>query len=139
MSQGYATYGKAQVNATDPRDVEYRLLADATARLQKAKESTDPLAIKEQIAAAIQNGKVWAALKADLGSPENQLPKDLRASIISVAIYIEKETNNVMAGKGDIDTLIYINRQIMGGLKPESRLEEDAAAEKPEAPDIIDT
>lgn len=116
--QGYAAYHTAQTKADDPRDLEYRLLAQVTGALLKAKDN--PNDIKTLIDAALWNRDVWSALRVDLADDNNGLPKQLRAAIISISLWIEKETHNVMDGKGDVDALIDINRNIMAGLKPDA-------------------
>lgn len=116
--QGYAAYGSAQHKTDDPRDLEYRLLAQVTGALIKCKESSSDL--RALIDAALWNRDVWSALRVDLSDENNGLPKSLRAAIISVSIWVEKETLRIMDGQGDLEALIDINRNIMAGLKPES-------------------
>lgn len=116
-SAGYATYKTAQTKTDDPRDLEYRLLAQVTAAMMRAKNQHDN--VKDLVSAVLWNRDVWSALRQDLMLDSNQLPKDLRASLVSVSLWIEKETTAVMDHKGDLDALIDINRNIMAGLKPE--------------------
>ena len=116
--QGYTAYGAAQNKADDPRDLEYRLLAQVTGALIQAKNTPDD--IKPRVDAALWNRDVWSALRVDLADDNNALPKELRAAIISVSLWIEKETMRVIDGSGDIDALVDINRNIMAGLKPDT-------------------
>lgn len=127
MSNGYAVYNSAQTKTVDARDVEYRLLAQVTTALMNARDN--PADVKARVEAALWNRNVWSALRVDLSSEENQLPKQLRASLISVSLWIEKETMAVMDGTGDINAIIDINRNIMAGLKPEFAQEETAAGQ----------
>lgn len=115
--QGYNAYQTAQNSANDPRDVEYRLLAKVTAGLLKAKD--DMSNTKLRVEAALYNREVWSALRLDLSDENNQLPKELRASLISISLWIERETTAVLDNEGDIDALIEVNQNIMAGLKPE--------------------
>jgi hypothetical protein len=48
---------------------------------------------------------------------DNQLPKEIRAGIISLAIWVNKETTLVMDGQTDLDPLISVNKSIIEGLK----------------------
>lgn len=121
MSNGYAAYNAAQTQTHDARDIEYRLLAQVTSAMMRAREN--PSEIKPKLEAVLWNRNVWSALRVDLSSDGNRLPRELRASLISVSIWIEKETQQVMAGGGDLDALIDINRNIMAGLKPETTAE----------------
>ena len=121
---GYATYKTASTQTGDSRDVEYRLLAQVTSALIQARDDINN--VKKRCEAAAWNRDVWAALRTDLTDESNRLPRELRASLISVSLWIEKETFAVMDNTGDIDALIDVNRNIMAGLKPD--LHEDPAA-----------
>ena len=123
-SNGYATYKTAQTKSDDPRDIEYRLLAQVTGALMDAKRTDQ---VKPKIEAVLWNSRVWSALRVDLYDEKNQLPQQLRASLISLSLWIEKETFSLLEGEGDIDALIDINRNIMAGLKPELAQEENAS------------
>jgi flagellar protein FlaF len=123
-SNGYATYKTAQTKGDDPRDIEYRLLAQVTGALINAKNAKE---VKPRVEAALWNSRVWSALRVDLYDEKNQLPQQLRASLISLSLWIEKETFALLEGEGDIDALIDINRNIMAGLKPELAQEENAS------------
>ena len=116
---GYTVYKSAQTNKDDPRDLEYRLLAQVTGALIKARD--DFANVKDRVAAAKWTRDIWSALRQDLVSENNQLPKELRASLVSISLWIEKEALRVMDGSGDINALIDVNRNIMAGLKPEGQ------------------
>jgi flagellar protein FlaF len=128
---GYAAYKTAQIKADDPRDVEYRLLAQVTGALMAARDNSDN-DIRPKIDAILWNAQIWSALRTDLCSDHNQLSKELRASIISLSLWIERETNAIMDGAGDIDALIEVNRNIMVGLKPNHNKNDHTSATSPE-------
>lgn len=50
----------------------------------------------------------------------NQLPDDLRARIISIGMWVEKYTSQVITGRDTIDDLIVVNRAIIEGLANEN-------------------
>lgn len=125
-ASGYSTYKSAVKQSTDTRDVEYRLLAQVTGALMEARD--DMKNVKKRVEAVSWNRDVWAALRTDLYDDNNQLPKELRAAIISISIWVEKETLAVMDNLGDINALIDINRNIMAGLKPDLHQEEQVTA-----------
>lgn len=61
--------------------------------------------------------KFWLALIEDLSREDNFLSNELRASIISIGIYVMKEMNNLRNGmKIDVVTLIDISRSLRDGL-----------------------
>lgn len=61
--------------------------------------------------------RLWAILLADLRSDENGLPVDLRASLISIGLWVCREADLVDAGRSDnFEGLIDVNRLICDGL-----------------------
>ena len=118
MIHGYSAYKTTQNSTENPRDIEYRLLAQVTRSLIDAREN--PKEFNKKIEAVLWNRDVWSALRVDLSDNDNQLPKQLRASLISISIWVEKETFALLDGRGDLDAIIDINRNIMAGLKPDN-------------------
>lgn len=113
----YQAYQRTSARAEDPRSTEYRLLGQVTRALMEAKDA-DAREIRKRAEALDWNRRVWSAFAADCASPDNGLPESLRASIISLSIFISKETSTAMRGGGDIETLIDLNRTVMQGLEP---------------------
>ncbi len=120
-NDGYSAYTQVQNKTGNARDVEYRLLAQVTHDLSEALKT--PSDVKKRVTAALRNRDVWSALRLDLSNENNALPKELRASLVSLSLWIERETSEVIDGTGDIDALIEVNRNIMAGLKPEKEEE----------------
>jgi flagellar protein FlaF len=76
----------------------------------------DPRDVPGRIDALDWNRKVWTVLGADCSHPENRLPAELRASIISLSIWVSKHTSAVIRREEEIEPLIDVNRLIMQGL-----------------------
>lgn len=132
MSQ-YDAYKRTIKQTAAPREVEYRLLAQVTGALTKAKDAmggsqSDPKQMTVVMDALTWNNQVWDAFVEDVGGEGNALPKELRAAIVSLGIWVSRETNEVIAGKGDIDSLISVNQAIMRGLNPHIGSASDSAA-----------
>jgi flagellar protein FlaF len=53
---------------------------------------------REAIEAIYFSRRLWAMLLEDLASPENQLPEQLRASLISIGLWIMRETEAIRLG-----------------------------------------
>jgi flagellar protein FlaF len=113
----YQAYQRTSARAEDPRSTEYRLLGQVTRALMEVQE-IEPREIRKRAEALDWNRRVWSAFAADCANPDNGLPDALRASIISLSIFISKETSTAMRGGGDIETLIDLNRTVMQGLEP---------------------
>ena len=110
-------YQKAATWAESPRQMEYRLFAQVTLALMEAAK-TDPSDIPARVDVLDWNRRVWTALSEDCSSPGNRLPPQLRASIISLAMWVSRHTSAVIRRQEDIEPLIGVNRLIMQGLSP---------------------
>jgi flagellar biosynthesis activator protein FlaF len=110
-------YQQAASRAESPRDSEYRLFAQVTLALMEAAKA-DPSDLSARIDALDWNRSVWNVLLSDCSSSDNQLPPPLRASIISLAIWVGKHTSAVIRRREEIQPLIDVNRLIMQGLQP---------------------
>ncbi len=61
--------------------------------------------------------RVWTAFLNDLANPDNQLPNELRASLISIGIWVLKENDQIRVGDSeDFDGVIEISKTIMKGI-----------------------
>lgn len=116
---GYNAYKTVQNKVDDPRDTEYRLLAQVTAAMIAARDNSSK-DLRDTIDAVLWNSRIWSAFRVDLSAEDNQLPKDLRASLLSLSIWVEREAHAVMDGQSNLDALIEVNRNIMAGLKPDT-------------------
>jgi len=79
---------------------------------------TDPSDIPGRIDALDWNRRVWTVLADDCANPANGLPKPLRASIISLGMWVGRHTSAVIRRQEQIEPLIEVNRLIMQGLAP---------------------
>jgi flagellar protein FlaF len=100
-----------------PRQNEYRTFAEATRALIEA-ASLPTYEIGRRMEALSLNRRLWTVLAADCATEGNQLPPALRAQIISLSIFIDKHSSQVMREGASIDVLIEINRSVMQGLQP---------------------
>jgi Flagellar biosynthesis regulator FlaF len=108
-------YQQAAVRSESPREMEYRLFAQVTrALMEAAKLPADDL--RGRVDALDWNRRMWGVLGADCQSPGNKLPPQLRASIISLSIWVSKHTSLVIRREEEIEPLIEVNRMIMQGL-----------------------
>ena len=117
-------YQKVATRTKGPRESEYQIFARVTRALIEA-FAGDPLAIGVRAKATGENRQLWSALAIDCANPDNRLPQDTRAAIISLSIFVDKYTSQVMREGADPEVLIDINRTIMQGLAPSAS--EDAA------------
>ena len=107
-----SAYFKAQNVAETPRQTEYRLFAQVT----KALIDADGDNLRVLAEAVNWNRRMWSTLQADCISDENRLPDEIRAGIISLAIWVDKHSRKVMRKQAGVQALIDVNRSIMDGL-----------------------
>jgi len=108
-------YQRAAEHAEGPKQTEYRLFGLVTRALMDA-EQADASDLKGRMKALHWNRRLWTTLATDCASPDNRLPMQLRANIISLSIWVDKHTSQVMQKHAAIQPLIDVNRIIMQGL-----------------------
>ena len=109
-------YTTAATRAESPRDMEYRLFGQVTRALVHA-STVDASDVATRIDALDWNRRLWTALANDCSSPGNALGQSMRAQIISLGLWVERFTSDVVAGREPIGELISLNRTIMEGLR----------------------
>ncbi len=73
---------------------------------------------RERVEALFYLRRLWMIFLNDLRDPNNELPDQLRAGIISIGIWMNKEIDRVQRGPtNDLTPMIAINELIRDGLK----------------------
>lgn len=113
-------YRKTQNQSETPQQIEYRLFANVTRALIELRDMERPTP-RQKIDALDWNRRMWSTLSSDCGVAGNNLPKDLRAQIISLGLWVSRYTTEVARGGADVDALIDVNTAIMEGLAQQAR------------------
>ncbi|MGV6810849.1 MAG: flagellar biosynthesis regulator FlaF [Brevirhabdus sp.] len=120
-----AAYKRTISETEAPRQIERRILAQVTAELERAHLAYDEEQEKAEKLRLLSDGlrdalwrneQVWMAFRSDLAEPENALNPQLKAGLLSLALWVERHTQGVMAGSQKIKPLIDVNRSIFLGL-----------------------
>lgn len=111
-------YQQAAARAESPRDIEYRLFGQVTRALMAA-AALDVTDIAGRMDALDWNRRLWSVLASDCSSPGNQLPMQLRASIISLSLWVSRHTSAIMRNEAEFGPLIEVNKMMMQGLEPQ--------------------
>ncbi len=119
-----SAYKRTIRDTEGPRDIERRILSQITGELEKHQEIFDkaePKARKAMLTddirkAVWENQRLWLTLKADLISEENQLSAEIKGTLISLAVWVDKHTSKVFTGEETILPLIDMNKNIISGL-----------------------
>jgi flagellar protein FlaF len=107
-------YQQARTYADTPRSIEYRLISEITSGMVKARDAG--LAGAALMPALHRNRELWTTFSALCAHDGNQLAAETRASLISLALWVERHTSDVIKGGEAVDDLISVNRSIMEGL-----------------------
>ncbi len=112
-----AAYQQQQKRNLTPREVEAMAFTKAAVLLEEVKQKTNN--IEEYSKALRFNHLLWTIIQADLTEPENELPNELKANIMSLSIFVDKQTTKAMrsSNAADLDVLININRNLAAGLR----------------------
>lgn len=73
---------------------------------------------RESVEALLFLSRLWSILLEDLVHPENGLPEDLKASLISIGIWMLRRAEEIRLGKQqDFQALIEVSETICRGLR----------------------
>ena len=120
-----AAYRATLRHTEDPRAIERRLIVRVTGKIVEyaaAYDAADDALGRQSVlagglsAALAENAAIWRALKNDLSEPGNGLAPALRAGLISIALWMERETVRILGGGGRVGPLVEINGSIAAGL-----------------------
>ncbi|MBB3713477.1 flagellar protein FlaF [Limimaricola variabilis] len=120
-----AAYKTTIRESESPRQIERRIIARITAGLSRHAEAYDgaeSATARSMIMAEglmsdlLDNQKLWNELRFDLASPENALPAELRAGLISLAFWVDRQTSTVLGGSAGVGALVRINSSVAAGL-----------------------
>ncbi len=113
----FKAYQGAQQQNMTPRQAEAMAFTKAAAMMEEAKRNPSDGSIMAQ--ALRFNQLFWTILQADITDPANQLPNELKANIMSLSIFVDKQTAKALrsAKTDDLESLIAINRNLAMGLR----------------------
>jgi flagellar protein FlaF len=111
------SYADVQTDSVaDAKDRERQLLSRSIDLLVAARTAgRDSM---EAIEAVNFLNRVWTSLMEDLGSPDNALPRELRANIISIGLWLLRGAEDIRQGRSDdFDGLIEVSQIIRDGIQ----------------------
>lgn len=98
------------------RSRERELLDEATNSIRKS--SSQPADAALRINALQFNMRVWSFFLQDLASDENETPNELKASFISIGIFVLKHLQKMRTDPSlNFDPIVEINQTIAKGLQ----------------------
>ncbi|PYE84382.1 flagellar biosynthesis regulator FlaF [Pseudoroseicyclus aestuarii] len=120
-----AAYRNTLRESDSPRHIERRLLAEAAARIEafapafdgdSARTARLSILASGLREALVRNQSLWAALRLDLAEAGNGLAPALRAQLISISAWVDRQTTAALRGRDSVGPLVEVNRAIVDGL-----------------------
>ncbi len=114
-NSSYGAYQDGVKRSETPTETDAAVLENAALLLEDAKKIPGT---EEFYKALNYNQRIWTVIQV-YASEENPWPDLIKANLISLSIFIDKQTFKAMA-EGDpehLDVLININRQIAAGFR----------------------
>ena len=109
-------YAQTQKSSMSSREIEAMAFTKAALKLEDAKMSLDDY---DAYASALKfNQLLWTIIQADIVDQENQLPDQLKANILSLSIFVDRQTIKALTDTSEkhLDVLININKNLAEGL-----------------------
>lgn len=110
-------YQSAQRQSMTPREVEAMAFSKAAQMLGEAQKSASD---RSRFTQALRfNHLLWTIMQADITDPANKLPNEIKANIMSLSIFVDKQTTKALRGLNpdDLEILISINQNLAMGLR----------------------
>jgi flagellar protein FlaF len=102
------------------REIEAMALTKAALQLKKCRNDWDQDDRNGKRLESLQtNQRIWSILQGELSRDDNPLPKQIRQDLLSLSLFVDKRTFDVMAypSPEKLDILININLNIAAGLR----------------------
>lgn len=121
-----ARYTTAMTATQGPREIELRAFRTVNAMLAGAGDD-----VTARTKALAKNYELWSLLLADLVHPDNGLPRDLKARLVSLALWSREESDRAIGDAArSLEPLRAVNGDMIEALEAQAKA---ASAGKPPA------
>ena len=105
-----------KVKFDNKREMDAAAFSQAAYVLDQARQSLSDVDACEK--ALTYNQLLWSIIQADVSKGKNELPDELKANLMSLSIYVDKQTTKCLNKPSEkiLDSLININLNIAEGL-----------------------
>ncbi len=120
MNQFAALYKDIQQTTDTGRSLEAQILLKASFKLQQIQNNWGAKVNSELIDALQYNQKLWSILQGEMLQDSNPLPQEIKANILSLSIFVDKRTFEIIANPdtdaAKLNILIKINKELATSL-----------------------
>ena len=113
-------YRNVEKATLSQREIEASVLNKAAFQLQSIKDNWTRDDHDAQLENALSyNQRVWTFFQAELSAEENPLPEEIRRNLLSLSLFVDRRTFEVLAypAPEKLDVLININLNVASGLR----------------------
>lgn len=113
-------YQEVEKATLSGRDLEATVLMRAASKLMDIKNNWDTPTREAELDEALRyNQRVWTFFQSELLNTDNPLPAEIKRNLLSLSVFVDKRTFDVMAfpESSKLDILISINKNIAAGLR----------------------
>jgi flagellar protein FlaF len=110
-------YRQAQQLGIDAQDALETAFHNAALELSDAGRRPDDYGA--YAAALERNRLLWTVIQADVADDANELPRNLKDDLLSLSLYVDKQTVQALSrpGASSLEPLIVIDRNLARGLR----------------------
>jgi flagellar protein FlaF len=116
LSKDHSMADEQKPNFADKREMDAAAFSQAAYVLDQAKQKMGDPDLCER--ALKYNQLLWSIVQADVAEKNNTLPDEVKANLMSLAIFVDRQTTKALAKPSEdvFDSLINININISEGL-----------------------
>ncbi len=120
-----AKYQQTMLSTSSPRAIESEALSRISAELSRTygkREENYPA----YVTALSRNLALWTQFAADVSSPGNPLPDEIRAGVIRLAAFVRADTFRLQRSRSEsgIAALLEINVNVAAGLRQSHKMDD---------------
>lgn len=119
LKTGVEAYREVQKTTLSGRELEASVLVKAAHKLKYCRDNWDSPDRQERLDEALKyNQRLWSFFQAELSRPDHPMPKKIREDILSLSLFIDRRTFELMLSPSPekLEILININLNIAAGL-----------------------
>ncbi|NVJ69216.1 MAG: flagellar biosynthesis regulator FlaF [Alphaproteobacteria bacterium] len=115
LARGISSYQNASLTLKDGRSQEVEALTRINAEMERT--SQGDVDIQQFYQAVSKNQKIWNEFLVALAEDDHPYPVELRARLISLAIWVNRHTQTVIQTRKNVEPLVLLNKDIIAGLQ----------------------
>ncbi len=116
-AHAYQSVEKATLSG---RSLEAKVLANASFKLKACQDNWDAPDRDARLNEALKlNQRIWSIFQTELSADDNPLPKQLRADLLRLSLFVDRRIMDIMAfpDPEKLTAVININNNIAAGLR----------------------